>query len=117
LVYGLSISDGEHVDDADTVRLVGDLDHATVTGFERRVDALIADGAQRVLLDLSAVGFVDSSGLSAVVELFHRLKLSGGRLVIVCPDGGPRRIFERTGLAAFLGLWRTRSEALNALRA
>jgi anti-anti-sigma factor len=117
MVYGLSISDSEQIDDANAVRLVGDLDHATVATFERRVDTLVASGAQRVLLDLSAVGFVDSSGLSAVVELFHRLKLSGGRLVIVCPDGGPRRIFERTGLAAFLGLWKTKGEALSALRA
>ena len=117
MVYGLSVSHTGVADEGELIRLTGDLDHVTLPTFERKAVTLVGSGATRVVLDLSAVGFIDSSGLSGIIELFHRLKLSGGRLGVICPDGGPRRIFERTGVGALLGISRTRDEAVASLRA
>jgi anti-sigma B factor antagonist len=116
-VYGLAITHSTDTDEGDIMRLVGDLDHVTAATFQRETDALVADRTTRLVLDLTSVGFIDSSGLSAIVDLSHRLKMSGGEVAIVCPDGGPRRIFERTGLGAFLRLSKTHAEAVESLGA
>lgn len=116
MVYGLSVTHTDVADEGELIQLTGDLDHVTLPTFEREADALIDSGVTRVVLDLSAVGFIDSSGLSGIIELFHRLRLAGGRLGVACPDGGPRRIFERTGVGALLGISRTRDEAVASLR-
>ena len=45
------------------------IDAAVAIRFKDRMRELIADPSQKVILDLSQVGFLDSSGLGAVVAV------------------------------------------------
>jgi anti-anti-sigma factor len=52
-----------------TVRPRGEVDVATAPEVDRQAQALWAEGAERLVLDLSAVTFFDSSGLRLLIRL------------------------------------------------
>ena len=55
-----------------------------------------------VVVDLSAVSFIDSSGIGVIVGALKRARERGGSLVLVSPQPRVRRIFEITGLLGAL---------------
>jgi anti-sigma B factor antagonist len=98
------------------VSIAGELDIATVP----RVTAALQDEpvaiAGAVVVDLSGVTFMDSTGLAALMTLQRDVGARGGRLVIVCPEGPARLVFDVAGVADQLALHWTREEAEAALR-
>jgi anti-anti-sigma factor len=78
--------------------LRGELDLAT-TG---RLEAALAEAGRPVLLDLSGLTFMDSTGVRVLLEAAD---LAGGGLRIIPPvDGDARVTIEETGIAALLPL-------------
>jgi anti-sigma B factor antagonist len=69
-----------------------DLDAAYVASIRPYLERL-AGADQDVLLDLSKVGFVDSSGLGALVFLHKRLNSKGHKLKVVGLKGQPLQLF------------------------
>ena len=53
----------------------------------------VGEGRNALVIDLSAVTFVDSSGLGAIVGALRRIRSHGGDLVLVCPSPELRRAF------------------------
>jgi anti-sigma B factor antagonist len=93
----------------------GDLDLKVAPELQDRIAAAIEDGANAVVIDLSAVTFIDSMGLGVLIGAAHRLEPRGGRLRLVVPAPQLRRIFELTLLDQVFPLDRTRDEALTRL--
>jgi anti-sigma B factor antagonist len=70
-----------------TVR--GDVDLATAPLLRDRLSHALSDavaGSPSVVVDLAAVGFMDSTGLGVLVSAHHRAAASGRRLVIARPQ-------------------------------
>lgn len=89
-------------DDLTVVALAGELDIYTVAGFRQEIEAVDAAEA-RLVIDLSEVTLLDSSGLGALVSLLNQTRSGSGQLGLVCPQRRLRRVFEITGLRrAFL---------------
>ena len=65
-----------------------------------------------VVVDLSRVSFIDSTGVGVLVGAFKRVR-EIGTLSVVCPQRNVRRIFEITGLTKVFALHQTVSDALN----
>jgi len=74
-------------------------------------------GEGRVVVDLQAVSFLDSTALGVVVRGLHGVDDRGGDARIVLPGGSARRIFEITMLDRVLPLAPTRAQALSELAA
>ena len=72
----------------------GDLDMAGAPGFRQAVVREVGEGHNQLVVDLSAVNFIDSSGLGAIIGGLQRTRAHGGDLVLVCPDAEIRRAFE-----------------------
>jgi anti-sigma B factor antagonist len=70
---------------------------------------------RRVLVDLTAVTFLDSTALGVVVRAVRELAAHGGDARVVLPKGSARRIFELTTLDQVLPLEESRAQALAAL--
>jgi anti-sigma B factor antagonist len=79
------------------VVLGGELDIYTVAGFRRDLEEIDATTAP-VVVDLTDVTLLDSSGLGALVSLLNRVRAGEGRLGLICPHRRLRRVFEITGL-------------------
>ena len=78
----------------------GELDIATVPRLRRALTERRGDEA--VLLDLSGLEFLDTSGLQMVVEVSRRARDDGFGLTILRGNDGVQRVFEIAGLAALL---------------
>lgn len=70
---------------------------------------------RRVLIDLTAVSFLDSTALGVVVTAVRELGEQGGLARVVLPTGSARRIFELTTLDQVLPLEESRAHAVAAL--
>jgi anti-sigma B factor antagonist len=73
---------------------------------------VISHGPTRVIVDLSGVGFMDSTGLSVLVSALKRLRSAGGALSLVVTDYDIERLLEITGLDGIVAIYRSRDEAL-----
>lgn len=80
------------------VTLLGDLDVAAVDDFRRLLDDLLRDGHVDLVLDLNKLGFLDSSGLGALISARRRTFAAEGSLTLVCDDNQVLRILEITNL-------------------
>lgn len=94
---------GRHV-----LRLVGELDLASADGLEQRIGRLCVEGSREIVLDLSELDFVDSSGLRAMLTSRQTCERSGCELVLVNCKEQVRRVLELTGID---GVLHTREEA------
>jgi anti-sigma B factor antagonist len=75
-------------------------------------DAAAAAGRTAVVLDLTAVSFLDSTALGTVVGLLRRVRENDGELRVVLPETEARRIFELTALERSLDVRPSRASAL-----
>ncbi len=64
-------------------RLTGLLDAFSEPTFRKVLGGKIDEGPKNIILDLSQIDFVDSSGLGALVQLAKQAQTAGGRLQIV----------------------------------
>jgi anti-anti-sigma factor len=65
--------------DIDVVALVGRLTLGReTTAFEAAIDALLAKGARKVVLDFSQLDYIDSAGLGVILSAASKLKQAGG---------------------------------------
>ncbi|MDQ2648235.1 MAG: STAS domain-containing protein [Actinomycetota bacterium] len=75
--------------------LAGDLDLAGGDQLESMIQPWILQGA-RVELETHLLGFVDSSGLAALIAIAQRLEEVGGHLVLVDPSAQLLHLLELT---------------------
>lgn len=90
----LSAEAGEQV----TVSLRGELDLSTVGKVQEELRRAEASEASVVVLDLSNLTFLDSTGLRAVVTAHERAREQGRRFVIVRGPDAVQRVFTITRL-------------------
>lgn len=91
------------------------LDAAGAADFKARVGSRLAAGSTLLVLDLAAVEFVDSTGLSAILSAFRRLPPEGGALALA---GCRKPVFELiklTRLDRVLRLFDSAGAAVEAL--
>jgi anti-anti-sigma factor len=105
------------VTDSDGITLVaprGDLDMAAADQMKRTLIKLVDDGKRKVLVDLAQVGYVDSSGMGALVASLKHARTVGGELRLCALQDDVRAIFEMTRLNKAVTIHPSRSEALGA---
>lgn len=90
----------------------GELDAATAPGLR---DVLAGIEEDDVLVDLCDTTFVDSTGLSTLLNALRRLTREERRLVVVCPSGAVRRTLRLTHLVDTLRVAEDRPGALRSL--
>jgi anti-sigma B factor antagonist len=102
---GLSTREyGGHV----VVAFRGELDIADAAGV-MAVLAAAAAGNPRIIVDLAALEFIDSSGVAALVRGRNLARRAGGDLLLAAPRGPVRRILALTGLIDVFSVVRRRS--------
>jgi stage II sporulation protein AA (anti-sigma F factor antagonist) len=88
--------DTQRIRDQSIVTVQGDIDLTTFGAVESALDAARV-GATVLVLDLGAVGFMDTSGLRLVISEQQRADADGYRFVVVPGSGQVRRLFEIAG--------------------
>jgi anti-anti-sigma factor len=84
------------------VTLFGELDTASAPVLRDCLVHLVNEGATRLEIDVSDLDFIDSTGLTVVMEQWHRLQAVGGSLFLLSPAPAIQIMLDITGLAPFL---------------
>lgn len=77
-----------------TLRIEGQLDANTTSDIRPTLDDVVANRPMMVIVDLSGLGMIDSSGIGAIVSLFKRVRAYGGDMRLIGTQGQPLAIFK-----------------------
>src|SRR3954453_14152671 len=86
------------------ISVSGDLDISTSPKLVVACREALRGGALTVAVNLSGVGFMDSSGLAGLINVHRSVERAGGRLIVVCPGGPVRHLFAISGTETLLGV-------------
>jgi anti-sigma B factor antagonist len=89
------------------VEVRGEVDIYTSSLLRERLVEVVEGGARQVVVDLSQVDFLDSSGLGVLVGALKRLRTVGGDLSLVCTREKLLKIFRITALDRVFSLHQT----------
>ena len=97
---GMSILSLEtfHGEGSVRIALQGELDYSSALTLDDELRRADAGEITILVLDLSELRFMDSTGLAIIANACRRMKRGGRRLIVACPTGGVRRILQLTGM-------------------
>ncbi len=97
--------------DATIVTLAGEVDLRTSPQLRNTLHELLENRPPRIIIDLSDVSYVDSSGVGTIVELKRRAMRSGSDVILVGLQTRVRSVFEITRLDKFFTIAKDIDEA------
>jgi anti-sigma B factor antagonist len=107
----------EPLDDHSVViKVAGEIHATTAPEFSERLNEAIAGGKTGVILDLTGVDFIDSTGLSVLLNGLRRVTRVRGAMVLACANPTVLRLFEITKLDSTFDIVPSCDEAITRLR-
>jgi anti-anti-sigma factor len=106
--------DHDPIDGGHLITASGELDVAATPRLSTVLAMAGTGSGQRVVLDLVAVDFIDSTALGTILRAAGELEQAGHTLAVVAPEGPVRRLLEMTNLTGRFRVFQTRVEALEA---
>ena len=101
--------------DAVILALSGKLDATTAKTFEDRILGVINSGTQRLVVDLSQLDYVSSSGLRVFILAAKRLQTVDGKIVLCSMKDHVRQVFDLAGFSSMLSIYGSRDEAIKSI--
>ena len=98
------------------VRASGKIDATTVAPFENAVKSVIAQGAKKILIDLSQLAYINSGGLRVVLATAKIQKNSGGTFALCGLTPEVNKVFTLAGLNTILTIFPGEAEALASMK-
>ena len=100
-------SGGAHI-----IRVRGEIHVSTAPEFTQRLSAAIDSGKTAVVLDMSGVEFIDSTGLSVLLNGLRLVTQMHGRMALVCTNPTVLRLFQITSLDDTFDIFDDRAKAV-----
>jgi anti-anti-sigma factor len=105
----------EHVTESVVVlTAAGEIDRDSQSVLDEAAASALADGSDRLVIDLGAVSFCDSSGLSLFVRLHRQVTGRGGSLRLAGAQPLVRTVLEATNLDRLFPAYPTLEQAVQA---
>jgi anti-anti-sigma factor len=113
---GLQVS----IRESDDVTILDLRGRSTIDGeselLDNRLRKLIASGVRRVLLNLTDLTQVDSSGVGVIIDSYVSLRDQGGALKLLCPRGRVREVLRVLRLLEIIPYFENETKALASFR-
>ena len=100
------------VDGRTVIAVGGEVDVYTAPQLRDKITEVVGAGSYRLIVDLSTVEFLDSTGLGVLVGGLKKVKTHEGSLDLVCTSERLLKIFTITGLAKVFPIHETLDAAL-----
>ena len=117
----MSPLEGLRIDDSDGVvvaRLAGEIDLANAGEAREDLVAAIPNSALGLVVDLTAVSYLDSSGVHLLFDLAERLRRRQQQVRVAVPEGAPvRRVLRIVEMDGVVPIFPTVDEAVADVRA
>jgi anti-sigma B factor antagonist len=98
------------------INVRGEIHVQTAPRFSQRLSQAIDNGNTSIVLDLSAVEFIDSTGLSVLLSGLRRVTAAQGHLALVCANPTVLRLFQITSLDETFDIFPDRPQAFAHLQ-
>lgn len=99
------------------VTVHGEVDVSSAAGVQRDLAELISAGTSSIVVDLTDVAFLDSTGLGALVASRASAEGAGGTMPLVCTSERILKLFTITGLDGVFKIYPSVAAALQSLGA
>ena len=109
----MEIRETDH-DDILTLSLKGRLDFASSTALKENILDQLKEEKKHIILNLSQVDFINSSGLGTLVSILKEVRLAKGRLALSNLASYVLEIFEITQLSHIFEILESEAEARQA---
>lgn len=100
--------------DRTVVHVAGEIDVYTAPTLREELAGLVDDGTTDIVVDLTEVSFMDSTGLGVLVGALKRVRTTGGDLRLVIDQEKVLKVFRITALTQVFEIHPTLDEALQA---
>ncbi|MEZ3181720.1 STAS domain-containing protein [Streptomyces pimonensis] len=104
-------------EDVALLTVEGYLDVDTATEFQHHLANQLHHGRRHFLLDLTAVPFMDSSGMNIILRVYQEARELPGSVHIISPTPAVRRILDLTGVSITVPVSESVDEALERVDA
>jgi anti-anti-sigma factor len=101
-------------DNVEVLEVTGEIDIASASRLMTGLNETVGDCDKPVVVDLSEVDFMDSTGLALLLNAHRRLARRDQGFAIVCGGGPVRRVFEITDMVGTLNVHADRDAATTA---
>lgn len=99
------------------LELAGRVDSYSVPALRAQLEQVADKRPAHIVINLSGVNFIDSSGLAALVQGMHRCRNGGGNLCLANPQRPVRLILELTRLDSAIDIFPNESAAIASFQA
>jgi len=86
----------------ENVVLKGDCDLYAAPAFAKAMQSRISAGAKKLRLDLTEVGYLDSTGVGAIIRILQEAKRSGCEIRFRGIEGSPRKVLKMSNILAIM---------------
>ena len=91
------------------IQLVGEIDHHSAVAVRTAIDDMIRSKRPcELVVDMSAVDFMDSSGLGLIMGRYALVKQYGGTLAVLDPSPAVLKIMRLAGMERMISILRTK---------
>jgi anti-sigma B factor antagonist len=80
------------------LQLTGEIDLSTSDEFKQVAYKMIESGKKNIVVDLTGVKFMDSTGLGVLVGALKKARMQGGSIRLICSNETILKTFALTGL-------------------
>ncbi len=98
------------------VNLFGDIDHHNTEIIKRYIYDNMAHSIKNLVIDLSGVEFMDSSGIGMILGRYKEMSEKMGTVSLVGIRGNMERIYTLSGLYKIIKNYSTVKDAVNSLK-
>ncbi|MDS1270100.1 STAS domain-containing protein [Lipingzhangella sp. LS1_29] len=99
------------------VMVEGELDIATADDLQGTIETAVNVHGPWLIIDLSGLEFMDSSGLNAVISAYRTVSEKGGGLALAAPNDRVNKVLRLVGLHRQVAVHPTVSAAVVAMEA
>ncbi len=117
VVPHFDLSEEESASGTHVINVRGEIHVQTAPRFAQRLSNAIDRGNTSIVLDLSAVEFIDSTGLSVLLNGLRQVVQAQGRMALVCANPTVLRLFEITSLDETFDIFPGRVQAFAYVQA
>lgn len=104
-----------NLDKGAVVVVKGSIDAKTVIQFQRKLNSVIEDGTNQIIVDMEQVKYVNSTGLGYLINLADTVGGDSGSVVFANVQPKVKVVFDMLGLNAFFKMFNSRDQALKAI--
>jgi stage II sporulation protein AA (anti-sigma F factor antagonist) len=99
------------------VQIQGDFDLVSAAEFRQKVDMALDDLRPRhLILDLSKVTFIDSSGLGVILGRLKKIQFKKGRMFLIGVKPAVRKVLNLSGIMPLLQICQNEQQVFQLLR-